>query len=308
MKTSFPPKVIITGGSGLLGSNAALSLKDIADVALLTNTNTIQINGVKSFNIPLNIESFTAFCVQFKPNVIIHSAGYTNVNKCEINPDKAYHANCHLAETVAQVAASLNVQLVHISTDHLFGEGEECYDESDNPTPLNQYAETKLQAEKKVLKHCPNALVVRTNFFGWGILKGSITDWVIATLRSGKPLHGFDDVYFTPILIEDLIYAIYDCLDKGLSDVINIVGDQALSKYDFALKVAQVFDLDENLVKPISYHSMEFDVDRPLNMSLSNRKVKMITGKSFNLDDGLKRLKEQESMGWPKVLANAYSI
>jgi dTDP-4-dehydrorhamnose reductase len=119
----------------------------------------------------------------FQPDVVIHTVGLTSVDGCEADPSLAYRLNVEAANYTARSARALGAKLVHISTDHLFNGTEPWRREEDAPYPLNMYATTKLQAEEVVLQACPDALVIRTNFFGWGTsIRASFSDWIINSL------------------------------------------------------------------------------------------------------------------------------
>ena len=109
----------------------------------------------------------------------------TSVEECEENPDAGFHVNCTLAANVATICSEKGIKLIHVSTDHLF-DGEKRYlTESDPVCPVNTYGKTKLAGEQAVSEIYPEALIVRTNFFGWGgPYKHSFSDWIIQSLRN----------------------------------------------------------------------------------------------------------------------------
>src|SRR5205823_2508498 len=123
---------------------------------------------------------------ELAPDVVVHAAGLTNVDRCEQYPVLSRRANAEIARNVAIAVAHSRAKLVHISSDHLFS-GERSFYREDDPTqPLNEYGRSKVAAEEWVLQACPSALVIRTNFFGWGhCLRQSFSDWIIINLRAG---------------------------------------------------------------------------------------------------------------------------
>ncbi|NBP06440.1 MAG: SDR family NAD(P)-dependent oxidoreductase, partial [Bacteroidetes bacterium] len=129
---------------------------------------------------------------------------------------------------------------MHISTDHLFSGDNALVDESFPVSPINIYGLTKAEAELRVLEENPEALVIRTNFYGWGTsYRQSFSDFIIRTLRAGRKLELFEDVFFTPILAEVVAQTICDLMAKNAKGIFNIVGSQRLSKFDFGLRVAK---------------------------------------------------------------------
>ena len=166
--------------------------------------------------------------------------------------------------------------------------------EDDPIAPLNVYARTKGEAEHKVLAACPDALVIRTNFYGWGTAyRSSFSDGILATLNAGQSVMLFEDVYYTPILIDVLVDAVQKLLSAAQTGIFNIVGDQRISKFDFGRKLAAGFGFDPALIKRIRLSERKDLTLRPFDMSLSNRKAVGVLGGSLgNVEDHLILLRE----------------
>lgn len=180
-------RVLITGGSGLLALNWACCMRASHEVILARHSRKITLDGVSV--VSLDLESDATLTKQLeivRPSLVVHTAGLTSVDLCEQQPAAAMHANAELARNVALATRRLNIKLIHISTDHLFSGSRSRYTETDPPAPLNVYGRTKLQAEQWVTQENPEALLVRTNFFGWGHrYRQSFSDWIICSLRGG---------------------------------------------------------------------------------------------------------------------------
>src|SRR3990172_8664936 len=219
-------RVLITGGSGLLALNWACCMRDSHEVTLARHSRQIKLSGVDSA--VLDLESVATLGLQLealRPDLVVHAAGLTNVDLCEREPAAAMHANAELARNVATATRRLAIKLIHISTDHLFDGSRSLYTETDPPAPLNVYGHTKLQAEQWVAQENPRAILVRTNFFGWGHrYRQSFSDWIIYSLRSGKPLIMFDNVYFPPILADVLVKSAHDLAKSDECGIVNLVG------------------------------------------------------------------------------------
>ena len=184
------------------------------------------------------------------------------------------------AENLAKIAFEQNIRFFHISTDHLFDGKSEYYDETSVCHPLNEYARTKYEAEKKVLLVNPGALVLRVNFFGHGAgIKVSFSDWVIENLSAGKEIYAYEDVYITPLLIDALAEIILKLVSIKVEGILNVVSDEKVSKYKLAQIIADCFGLDRDLIIKIKYDDSSSKVVRPLDMSLSNAKLKKLLGK-----------------------------
>lgn len=293
-------RLLITGGSGLLALNWACALRDTWDVTLGTHQHSVELAGVNAR--PLVLDDPAQLRAQLEavsPDLVVHTAGLTSVDRCEMFPALAHQANVEIAKNVAQAAAMHGAALVHVSTDHLFSGQQSMCTEAEQPQPVNHYGRTKALAETAVMQVNPAALVVRTNFFGWGhAARQSFTDWLIYNLRAGKELPLFDNVFFTPILADALALAAHELVEKGASGVFNLVGDQRLSKYEFARILAEDFSLPEHLLLQHSFDGSELVAARPHDMSLDNRKARDTLGRDLgNVRQFLAALRQQELSG-----------
>ena len=257
---------------------------------------------------PIDIDSLDRALRSFdalQADLVVHTAGFTSVEQCEANPSKAFHQNVTIARNVAQASARLGIKLAHISTDHLFDGSYSFAGEGATPSPQNIYGKTKAEGELRVFDANPSTLVIRANFFGWGTsYRSSFSDYIIQSLRAGKPLKLFEDVFYTPILAESLALTAARLVSLNHSGVINLVGDTKISKFDFGVRLAKEFGLNKNLISAVKLASRPDLVRRPLDMSLSNKYATSQLGNPpSSLDSDIKRLREQEEQGQAKELA-----
>jgi dTDP-4-dehydrorhamnose reductase len=301
-------KLLITGGTGLLALNWACALRGTWDVTLGTHSHQVNLAGVNSR--PLVLDDPNSLLDQIdavSPDLVVHTAGLTSVDKCELNPELAHQANVDIAKNVAFASARRGSALIHVSTDHLFSGSQSMCAEEETPLPLNHYGRTKALAEIAVMNANPAALVLRTNFFGWGHSKRqSFTDWLIYNLRAGNELPLYENIFFTPILADALALAAHQLVDRGVHGIFNLVGDQRLSKYEFARILTDHFSLPESLLLRYKFDSSELVAARPHDMSLNNSKACATLGRSLgNVPQFLTALREQELSGRCDELMNS---
>jgi dTDP-4-dehydrorhamnose reductase len=204
----------------------------------------------------------------------------TSVEGCEIDPDLAVHINAEIAGNVAIACAKRGVKLVYISTDHLFNGKTPLSSESSPVCPLNTYGRTKAEGEKRVLNACPDALILRTNFFGWGpTYRKSFSDLIVESLRKKQQIKLFTDVFFTPIIMPSLIQAAHELCEINATGILNLVGDERISKHEFGVRLAKAFGLDVGNILAIRLADRTDLVKRPFDLSLSNRKVCQLLGR-----------------------------
>ncbi|MBE0699595.1 MAG: SDR family oxidoreductase, partial [Anaerolineaceae bacterium] len=204
-------RLLVTGVSGLLGSNLArLAAGRFQITGVLTGEHAIVSPGQASFitimadlTCPGQVERIID---QTQPEVIIHCAAMTNVDRCEAYPEQAERINTNLPALIAKIAARNGVPLLHISTDAVFDGELGSYCEEDQPKPVNVYARTKFEGEQCVAEAYPEALIARVNFYGWS-WQGhrSLAEWFYNNLSAGKTIPGFTDLIFCPLLVNDLI-------------------------------------------------------------------------------------------------------
>ena len=297
--------ILITGGSGLLALNWALTIREKFNVTLGLHDRNINLKGTKS--ILLNLDSKDALIQAFEalePQFVIHAAGLTSIEQCETNPTFAKYINVDLTKNLATVCAKLNIPMIYISTDHLFSGNDPLAHEDYPVSPVNVYAKTKAEAEACVLDSDAETLVIRTNFYGWGTsYRHSFSDMVINHLRSGKKISLFKDIYYTPMLIEPLVNSVHELVHKKAKGIFNVVGDDRISKYDFGVKLAKEFNLDNGLIAEGKIIDKSSLVARPHDMSLSNQKISNYLGRKMGgLDEHILKLKAQEVNGLAKEL------
>lgn len=198
------------------------------------------------------------------PELVVHSAAATDVDWCESNPEQAWQVNVRGAELVAEAARQASSRLIHVSTDAVFDGTGDAYGEGDVPAPINEYARTKLEAERRVLKVAQESVVARTNLFGLHPQRPSgLVHWLLRNVAAGSVIGGFTDVRFNPLYVPDLASLLLDIADTDAGGVLHVAAGSSMTKFEFARRVAEAFGYDPELVEPRSVDSMEFAAARP---------------------------------------------
>jgi dTDP-4-dehydrorhamnose reductase len=300
VSTTVAPRLLITGISGLLGLNLAVRARTRFAVSGCYAAHPVALPGIDAVAVDVrSAEAFQRFVDRVRPDVVIHTVGMSSVDACENDPGRAQELNVDAAEIVARAARGADARLVHISTDHLFDGARPRRREDDPLAPLNAYAKTKAEAEALVLREHPEALVVRTNFYGWGTsVRVSFSDWVLRALRAGEPLTMFPDVYFSPLFVDDLADAVFELVARRLAGVVNVAGGERLSKYEFALRTAEVFGLPAGKVHATSIERADLRAPRPRDMSLDVGRVEAALGRRMpTAREGLMGLRRAGEQG-----------
>ena len=211
---------------------------------------------------------------QFKPDLVIHCAGFTSIDACENEPILAYEANVAVTEKIAQ-ACSSKTKLIYISTDQVYGAADDHSELNMSLQPLNQYGKTKLWAEQKVKELCTDYIIIRTNIFGWNVKPGRISsvEWMYHSLQKGKEITLFTDYTFSPIISEGLGDIIMQLVEENFTGIINVGSQTPCSKYDFGIQLAEEFGLKSSLILKGTIASHSFLAKRSHKLDLHVRKL-----------------------------------
>lgn len=235
---------------------------------------------------------------EIKPSVVIHTAAIVNVDYCQEHPQEAWETNAAGAENVALAAQEAGARLIYISTDSVFDGSKGMYTETDAPHPVNTYGRTKLEGEDKVRQHLPDALIVRTAFYGWSLNpknRPSLAEWVVNGLRRGEILNMFTDVFFSPIFTSNLSAVITELCDRDISGLYHVGGRERCSKFAFGQAIATAFGLDKSLIRPCSIADTNLKAPRPKDISLDVTKVTgVIKNHLLDVKEGITGFREAE--------------
>lgn len=300
-------KLLITGASGLLGINLALNYgKDFEVLGsvndhLLTDEyfQVVQADLLEDGSVEKMISSF-------RPDWVINCAALADIGACEADPKKAEQLNAVLPGRIARHARQFGARLIHVSTDAVFDGRTGGYSESSPPNPINVYARTKLAGEKEVLNADPEVLVVRLNLFGWSRSgKRSLAEFFFNNLSREQTVPGFTDVYFNPILANDLADIFLQLLKSNSAGIYHLGSPEKISKYNFGLEISQRFGFSESLIRPLSLDEANLKVERGKDLTLLTDKFEAsFSGTVPELSTGLDRFYELYQQGYPQKVQN----
>lgn len=279
--------ILVLGGSGLLGNSF---LKFSSDQKILTNVFR-QKPFFPSTNIKLdlfNIEDIKTFIKEHDINIILNFAALADVERCSADPDYAYSLNAIIPKNLALASKDTNSYLVHISTDHLYGDDNIFHEENDKVLLLNNYAETKYQGEEYIKFNCTQFLILRTNFFCQGYSKDSFADWIVKSIKSKEYIDLFDDVYFNPVHSQKIFEIIDLFYQKNVLGLFNIASNERISKFEFGISLASSLGLDSCYIRRSSIsNSSQLHTRRPKNMTLSNKKLNSLIDLELSLSSSI---------------------
>jgi dTDP-4-dehydrorhamnose reductase len=282
-------KMLILGGNSLIGSTLSGYSKDLYDIHVTTYENTVpsNINSSKLDLIKDRIK-IPSIIKDVNPDVVVHTVAYPNVDFCETNYSDAKLLHVDITKDVSLACNDVDSKLIYFSTDAVFdGKSPQKYTENDLPNPLSKYGETKLNAEKTIQQICKKNIILRTTVvYGWHI-RSRFTNWVLNNLKNNKTINAFTDQNNTPTLVDDLSSCILKILEKNVLGLHNACGNSCLSRYEFALKIAESFNYDKNLIIPMDSFGKQL-APRPVNGCLDVSKLEQLIDFHFsNIDEGM---------------------
>lgn len=298
-------RILITGASGLLGLNLALETTHRHTVFGTVNHHALSTDAFKVVQTDLLAPGAVERLLdETQPEWIIHCAALANLDACEANPDLARQLNTDLPRTLASHVARGGARMVHVSTDSVFDGLRGDYTEQDPPNPIGVYSCTKLEGELAVAEADSRAIIARVNLFGWSMNGNrSLAEFFFNNLSQGRAVNGFTDVFFCPILVNELARIFTAMLEKNLSGLYHVVGPESLSKYDFGLRIAQRFNLDGSLINPVSVTQAGLKARRSPNLTLSTAKLTRSLGEPLpRLSMGLDQFFALYQQGYPQRL------
>ncbi len=279
-------KIAVTGANGQLGSDIVRVFKEKHTVIPLTRK-----------EIDITVEEEVNKLIEYTPDVIIHTAAYTDVDGCERNPNKAFKVNTIGTYNLIRASLQFNPIFVYISTDYVFdGNKKRKYSEVDIPNPINIYGLSKYNGEILVRNHLKKYYIIRVSYlFG---IKGAtnkevsnFVDYVIENLKHNKKMKMVSDNLISPTYTKDVAKALLQMLEKKLPfGIYHITNNKnAMSTYKFAQEITKVYDPSKTyLITPIKYVEYKPFAKRPKYSALSISKIKKYDIEIRTLFDALK--------------------
>lgn len=260
---------LVTGATGFLGTNFSAANNRDSLIGLSRTDASRRGYSTHIHADLLDEKALTDAVGSARPTYVLHTAALASHEECERNPDLAYATNATATAALARAAHRVGSRFIYISTDAVFDGMAGNYGETDIPHPFSVYGTTKYQGEKSALEVNPNALIIRTNFFGWSPTGNrSILEFFVNNLRAGNSINGYTDFTVTSGYVQDLIRVIHQVKDE--TGTWHITSADPLSKYQFGLEVADVFGFDTDLITPVSGHG---EISRSRDISLNTTKV-----------------------------------
>lgn len=288
-------RILVTGGSGLVGWEILTRAEDWADCWFTYHSSEVQHSNARGRQLDIRNRGATERLIEeVDPDVIIHSAAMTDVDACELNPDTAREINITSMENVLAGATSTDSHLIFLSSSFVFDGSNHPHNLDDQRKPINVYGQTKASAERLIEDARVSSAIVRTDQpYGWSQPWQSPTmvEWTLDQLSKDGPVEIFKDWYNVPTYLPDLADSVLKIANKKKNGVFHVVGQDYVSRYDWALAIANTFEHAIDRIKPVLSSHSDIPAKRP-NVYLENSSsFASIKIQPTSLENGLERMR-----------------
>lgn len=220
-------KILVTGANGMLGQDLCPILEDVGAFVIETDVDTLDLT---------QSEIVEQAVTDIHPDMVVHCAAYTAVDKAEDEPEKAELINVKGTENIAKICGKLDIPIVYISTDYVFdGTKTTPYTSEDAVNPQSVYGRTKLGGEEMIRKYCPKHYIARTSWL-YGHHGRNFVETMLSLAEKGGEIKVVDDQVGCPTWTVELANGILKLLSKSYGTY-HVCGSGSTSWYGFAKEI-----------------------------------------------------------------------
>lgn len=291
-------KILLTGASSLPGYRFLLeALGRGYEVTAIHYSNPIPVDGEGLKKVRMDIRDTVKLLELLdseKPDVIVHMAALGNVDQCERDNKLAWSVTVKPSIAIASYASRAGPFILYLSTDYVFDGERGNYREDDAPNPVNYYGLTKLAGEVAFMSCGADCAVVRaSSIYGFGPGRKNFAKFLVEKLRAGEPVKALVDQYTSPSQASLLAKAIMEIVERQLNGVFHVVGKR-MSRYEFAIKVAETLGLDKSLIGKAEMKDLNWFARRPKDSSLNAEETKKrLKTEFYSTDLAMRQLKRE---------------
>ncbi len=283
-------KILITGGSGLLGQYLNVVLSNNHKILTLYNTN---LGNCGYFNTQkINLLDHKQLCNifnNFNPDIVIHTAAISHpILPKGVSSKDVFDINVATTKHIAELCEKFKAKLIYTSTDLVYaGYRGSMLKEDAKLDPVSLYAETKLMGEIKIQETFNNFIILRMALlFGFGLWHSkNHYQQMYMDLKNGKQVKLFEDQYRTPISLRETARIFYELLDKNItSEIINLGGIERISRYEFGERLCEMTNFDKALLVKIRMDDVP-SLPKVEDVSMDTTKLQSFGIKQRNIEE-----------------------
>lgn len=276
-------KILITGGTGLLGKALILTAPENTRIAIthLHEITSDVLNSIESYKMSLDdSDSLLKVVKDFKPDVVFHTAGMGSVDEAEKNQEYAKKINLEILSPLVKSVNELNALLVFISSNAVYEGDNPPYSEKSEQKSVNYYGELKIQAEKFIRENAKQFIIIRPILmYGWPQTgrRDNPFSWIVKKLGNNEPMKLVNDTITMPLLDRDCANVCWKSL-SFVGEDFNVAGSEQITFYDFGKVIAEEFGFDSKLLTPVGSDAFPTIARRPRDTSYDISKIERLLG------------------------------
>lgn len=292
-------KILVTGGSGVIGSKIRKKFTS-EKIDLFSTFMNHELKCKNDFLLDIRKKNdVEKIFDKIKPDIVIHTSAITNIDLCEDDHNLADSVNIIGTKNIIELSEKINSKLVFVSTSFVFDGEKSIYYETDSTNPTTYYGRTKEISEKNISNSNLDYLILRTDQpYSW------IESWqhtnsvlrIIEKLKAKKIHKEITDWYNTPTYVPDFVEATNKLIFNNKSGIYHLVGSDFISRFEWARIICEYFNLEQEFVVPIKSEELKLSAKR-VNVNLSNEKIFNNLGiKMMGIRDGLKSMIQEKNL------------
>jgi dTDP-4-dehydrorhamnose reductase len=297
------PKLLVTGGSGMLGSYVASQAASTGWETVVTySTHAPDLPSCEKISLDIReIEAAEKALADLRPDVVIHTAAIAKPNICEERKMDAFQTNVLGTYNMVRAAEKVSAHFIQISTDMVFSGEKNPLRTDDQIAPPNYYGLTKAAAEAAVNASSTSTAIVRTSVI-YGPRKfphlDSFSDKVIENLRNGQPMQAYIDQTRPAVPAWNLAEVLLEIAERRLTGTFHAVCPEPSTRLQFAKRIAREFGFDESLLSPIYMDETTSNAGRPKILVLDTISTqRALNTRLLGFEEGIRALKERMKKG-----------
>lgn len=287
-------RLLVTGASGFLGWNLCQEALGQWEVYGTYYNHVVEIPGVTLLPVDLReYQQVKELFAPIKPDAVIHCAAASKPNYCQQNPQESYAINVTASVNIARLCGEYQIPCAFTSTDLVFDGQSSFYQESDLVCPICLYGEQKVAAEQEMLSVYPEIAVCRMPLM-FGLpspVANSFIQGFINSLKAGQELNLFTDEFRTPASATTAARGLLLAIAKQVKGILHLGGRERVSRYEFGLLLAEVFQLPKDLIRPGKQADIIMVAPRSPDASLNSDKAFNLGYNPLSLREELMALK-----------------
>lgn len=276
-------KILILGGSGLLGLNFIQRFETNYEILASYNRhkpNFLQYKNTRFVKLSINktFKKLEKLVFNFKPDYVFNFLAISEIEKCE-----KYKKNCKKVifdsfKKALKISKKYNCKFIHMSTDTVYNEENKNNLETSKLGYKNYYTYLKITCEKYLTNNYSNYLILRGRFFGYSLTKKNFLEQILHKLKNNQKIVCYENMYSTPLNVVNFCENLKILLEQNKKGIFNISSNKKISRYKFAILVSQIFNLNSKLIIKKKYFPNNNLTKKNLDTSIDNCKIKKVKG------------------------------